>query len=217
MQTACVSTEESPKPSVAVPQETSPAESNPSPSVFGVPLAAFVRGGTTSAAHDKLMAQQRAEDEQRRNEADEEKRLAATEQGAHLYNYNMGTPQQHPVVKLTLVSASGDVKFDKSKPIEILADVYSGDNPDDPNDLTLNMACPYCWSRGTPLGRCQFKVRQSNRFWGLDVRGQGEVVAFEGQVHRNAGTIMDSEKIRCPQCAWTFRIDRNRIYEEMAG
>lgn len=181
--------------------------------MFGVPVAAFVRGGTTSSRHDNLMKQQAAEDEARRREADEERRLVR-EEGAKMYTQNLGTPQQHPVVKLTLTNPRGDLNFDKSKPIEILADVYLDQNASSATDLTLNLACPYCWSNGVPHGRCQFKVLQSNRFWALDMKGAGELVAFDGQVYQSAGTVRDSERIRCPQCGWTFKIDDNRIYEE---
>lgn len=199
--------------SAPAPASSEPAPTAASGSVFGVPVAAFVRGGTTSYRHDLLMKQQAAEDEDRRRVSDEEKRLVATE-GARMYTQNLGTPQQHPVVKLLIVNPKSELKLDASRGIHVLADVYSGDNPLDPNDLTLNLACPYCWSNGTPLGRCQFKVRQSNRAWHLDPKGVGELIDFDGQVYRSAGTIMESQRIKCPQCTWTFRIDRNRIFEE---
>lgn len=192
----------------------------PAPTVFGMPMQVFVRGGTTSWAHDKMMAQQRADDEQRRQESDADRALAKNpgeNATAHMYESAFGTPQQHPVVLLTVVGSGGDVKLDKSKPVQVLADIFVGDNPEDPRDLALNMCCPYCWSRGTPLGRCQFKVRQSNRFWALDSKGAGELLAFNGQVYQGAGTVMDSERIKCPQCSWTFRINKNRIYEEVSG
>lgn len=203
-------------PAPAPESSPQPAASAPVASVYGVPMSVFVRGGTTSSGHDKLMKQQGAEDEARRRESDEEKRLVR-EEGAKMYSQNLGTPQQHPVVKLTMVNPKGEVKFEAGKPIEILADVYSGDNPMDPNDLTLNMACPYCWSNGTPLGRCQFKVRQSNRSWSLVIASSPELVVFDGQVYQGAGTVMDSERIKCPQCSWSFRIDKNRIYEDRGG
>lgn len=191
-----------------------------SQTMFGVPLDVFVQGGTTSAGHDNLMAQQRFDDEQRRNEADEERRIAARKNTgpgdiAKLHSMNLGTPQGNPVVVLTFVSNHGEVKLDKTKPMQMLADVLVGMNLDTPNDLSLILACPHCVSRGTPQGRAQFKVTQSNRPWHLDTRTQGELVTFEGQVYRSAGTIMDSAKIRCPQCNWSFRIDKNHIREDV--
>lgn len=166
------------------------------------------------------MAQQRADDEERRRVSDEERRLNAQPgQNAvsNMYERNLGTPQEHPVVLLTLVGSGGSVRMDQSKPVQILADVFVGDNPENPADLALNICCPYCWSRGTPLGRCQFKVRQSNRFWALEQKGLGDIVAFEGQVYQSAGKVMDSERIKCPQCSWAFKIHDNKIYEEVSG
>lgn len=188
--------------------------------MFGIPLDMFVRGGTTSMRHDNLMAQHRVEDEQRRNEADEERRIAARKNTgpgdvAKLHTMNLGTPSQHPVVLLDFVSPKGEVLMDKGKPMQMLAEVYVGDNFEDPTDLTLNMACPYCVSRGTPQGRAQFKVRQSHRPWHLDVSKQGEFFKFEGAVYRSAGVIMESTKLRCPYCNWTFRIDKNKIREDV--
>lgn len=198
-------------PPTSPPSESTSAE--PSATVFGVPVASFVKGGTTSSRHDNLMRQQAQEDESRRREADEDRRMVR-EQGARMYSQNLGTPQQHPVVKLTLVNPKAELNFDKSKPIEILADVYLDQNASSATDLTLNLACPYCWSNGVPHGRCQFKILQSHRFWALDMKGAGELIAFDGQVYQSAGTVRDSERIRCPQCGWTFKIDNNRIYEE---
>lgn len=166
--------------------------------------------------HDALMRQQAAEDEARRKESDEEKRLVQ-EEGAKMYSHNIGTPQQHPVVKLTLVNPGGTLKLDRSKPIEILADVVVDFDAKGKTDMSLIMACPYCWSNGVALGRCQFKILQSNRFWALDPAGVGELVVFDGQAYQSAGTVCDSEKIKCPQCSWTFKIDKNRIYEERSG
>lgn len=187
--------------------------------LFGVPMDVVVRGGTTSYAHDQLMARQRFEDEARRAESDEDKRLAARQATpgdvAKMHSMNFGTPTTSPVVLLTFVSPKGEVKMDKSKPMQMLADVFVGENMDDPGDLTLNMVCPYCVERGTPQGRAQFKVRQSHRPWHLDVRTQGEFFRFEGQVHRSAGTIMDSAVLKCPNCNWTFRVDKNNIREDV--
>lgn len=187
--------------------------------LFGVPMDVVVRGGTTSYAHDQLMAKQRAEDEARREEADEDKRLAARGDRpgdvAKMHTMNLGTPSQSPVVLLTFVSPKGEVKMDKSKPMQMLADVFVGENMDDPTDLTLNMVCPYCVERGTPQGRAQFKVRQSHRPWHLDVKSQGEFFRFEGGVYRSAGTIMDSSRLKCPNCNWTFRIDKNNVREDV--
>lgn len=207
------STPPAPTPETA---STSPREevADAAPSaVFGLPIQAFVRGGTTSSRHDNALKQQAADDEKRRSVSDEERRLVRDE-GAKMFSRNLGTPQQHPVVKLTLVNPRPELNFDTSKPVEILADVYLDQNAASVTDLTLNLACPYCWSNGVPHGRCQFKVLQSNRFWALDMKGAGELVAFDGQVYQSAGTVRDSERIRCPQCSWTFKIDGNRIYEE---
>jgi hypothetical protein len=188
------------------------------PSVFGIPIASFVRGGTSTGANDKMVAEQRADDERRRNVLDREREIASVpieQGGGRMYSHNMGTPQQHPVIKLTLVNPKGEIQFDKAKPIELLCDIIS-ENEADPNDLAFIYMCPHCWNKGVPAGRCQYKVRQSNRKWSLDSKGHGDLVVFDGQVYRSAGTIAESERITCPGCHWQFRIDQNRVFEDKA-
>lgn len=207
-------TQADPKLSTEAPAET------PAPTLWGAPLDVFVQGGTTSSRHDELMMQQRVDDEERRAEADQERALAARKNAApgdvaKLHNMNFGTPTGNPVVLLTFVSNHGEVKVDKSKPMQMLADVVVGMNLDTPNDLSLILVCPYCVSRGTPQGRAQFRVQQSNRGWHLDTSTQGEMFAFEGSVYRSAGRIMDSSLIKCPQCSWAFKIDKNTIREDV--
>jgi hypothetical protein len=176
----------------------------------------WMKGGTHTLKHERMMQQKRADADERRRVADEEKRIASMpleQGGGKMFTHNMGTPQQHPVVCLTIHNPKQEIVRSGGKDVQILADIIVG-NPDNPDDLTLNMVCPYCWSNGTPLGECQFKILQSHRFWALDPRGAGELVIFDGQPYRSAGTVMDSTRVRCPQCDWTFRIDKNRIFEE---
>ena len=39
-----------------------------------------------------------------------------------------------------------------------------------------------------------------------------ELIMFEGRPFRSAGTVNESERFTCPQCPWSARIDKNRVW-----
>ncbi len=211
-------------PDAPVPQKAddtaAPADSGQG-AFFGVPMASFVRhGGTTSGKHDNMVAEWRHEDEVRRKEQDEQRKIASVPVefgGAKMYNRQTGSPQETAKVLLDYLNEAGEPLILETKPIQCLADIISGMNHNDPTDLALIILCPYCWNRGIPAGRCQIHALQSNRAWHLDLRGQGELLIFEGQPYRSAGIVMDSEPMKCGNCGWKIRVHRNKVYTEKSG
>jgi hypothetical protein len=172
----------------------------------------FVRGGTTSFGHDMELQKNIAEADARRLEADKERGLV--KDGARVYtnklSENGSIPQAY--VLLDYLTAKGEPLYDHGVPVQCLADLQML-NPLDPGELTLTIVCPSCIARG-PKGSQQFsqlRIRQKNRSWHLDTRTAGELIVFEGHPYRSAGMIMDSEVIRCGECGWAARIDKNKV------
>jgi hypothetical protein len=172
----------------------------------------FVRGGTTSFGHDMLLQKSIAEADARRAEADEER--GYVKDGAKVYTNKFSRHGEAPqaYVLLDYMTDRGEPLYDHGVPVQCLADIQMLD-PLDPSNLTLTIVCPSCIARG-PKGSQQFSqltIQQKNRGWHLDTRTTGELIMFEGRPYRSAGTVMDSEKIRCPDCGWTARIDKNKV------
>lgn len=195
-------------PSVASAVVTEPTDGPVAPSVFGVPLAMFMRGGgTTSSGHDRMVAEAEADAERRRDIAAAER--DKTGQGARIYAHQF---TDHPdvtkaYVLLEYVTPRGEPLFDHGARVQCLADVLYVS----PTELALVLVCPSCKER-MPQGQCQIRVLQSNRSWHLDTRRAGEMFEFDGHIYRSAGRIMDSDVLPCPQCAWRVRIDDNRVW-----
>ena len=103
--------------------------------------------------------------------------------------------------------------YDHGTAVECLADIVMLD-PKKPEDLTLILVCPSCKAKGLPQGQCQIQIRQSNRPWHLDVSKAGAPVVFEGKVYYSAGEVCDGERFTCPNCPWSARIDRNRVWPD---
>lgn len=173
---------------------------------------AFVRGGTTSYAHDVALQQSIAEANQRRAEADKER--GYVKDGARVYTNKLSENGQIPqaYVLLDYLTPKGEPLYDHGVPVQCLADIQML-NPLEPSELTLTIVCPSCIARG-PKGSQQFsqlRIRQTNRAWHLDTRTAGELIVFEGHAYRSAGMIMDSELIRCGNCGWAAHIDKNKV------
>jgi hypothetical protein len=201
-----------PEPTPEPAATEKPAE----PTMFGLPLMSFVKGGTSTSAHDKEVAGWRADDEKRRAEQDVQRKIASVpieQGGAKMFSQQTGSPQDTAKVLLDYVNEAGEALILETKPIQCLADIIAGMNHSDPTDLAVVLLCPFCWNKGLPAGRCQMHALQSNRRWHLDSRTEGELIIFEGQPYRSAGKIMDSEPMTCG-CGWRFRIHNNKVRTE---
>jgi hypothetical protein len=189
--------------------------------VFGLPIDMFVKGGTSTMAHDRMVHEEETDAERRRDEQAAMRKVAAIpveDGGAKLYtNYlapnPSGLPMEWAKVLLEYLTAGGEQLMHRSQPVQCLADVIVGLDPLYPEELTLVLVCPEC-ARRMPQGQCQIQIRQRNRAWYLDTRTSGDLVVFDDAPYRSAGMVMDSERFTCPRCAWAAHIDKNRVRSE---
>ena len=202
-----------------------PAKEAP-PTLFGVPLASFVRGGTPTMAHERAVAEQEADAEKRRDIAAEERRIARVpiEQGGGKiyqtrFTENSSIPQAY--VLLDYLTARGEPMMYMGAPWQCLADLTSAgetvatDGFGKHNlEMTLHIVCPGCIGKGTPQGQAQLRIRQSNKRWVLDTKSAGMPILFEGQAYRSAGRIVECERFRCDKCGWEARIYDNKVRAE---
>lgn len=175
----------------------------------------FVKGGTTSSAHDALLARQIAEANARRADADKERQ--AVKSGAKIYTNKLTEHGRVPqaYVLLDYLTSRGEKRYEFGEAVRCLADVVMMD-PLDPSELTLILVCPECMERMPPGSQqfCQIQIRQKNRAWHLDTSKAGELIVFEKRPYKSAGVVMESERFSCPQCGWAARIDKNRVWPE---
>jgi len=178
----------------------------------------FVKGGTTSSAHDALMAFRREEEERRRRVDDLEKQKVQ-EAGLHTgradelatrYSHSFTDHSEIAVacVPLFFMGAGG-------KEVELYgtADIIIPNDPKFEGERVLVLFCPKCVGRGMLQSHCIIQVRQSNRRWFLDERKAGEMfIDCEGVPQRSAGAVMDSDRIVCGRCDWAAKIHNNRVY-----
>jgi predicted RNA-binding Zn-ribbon protein involved in translation (DUF1610 family) len=175
----------------------------------------FIRGGGTStSANDKAIAEAEADAERRRDEALAERemtRLPVEAGGARIFeNKSLDPGAKDLHVLLDLVNAKGEPHLVAGVPIQCLADIRVVG----PNEMAVVVVCPRCINRKIPQGQCQIQVRQSNRNWHLSDKGRGSPLWFDGKMYQSAGTIMDSDRFSCPNCAWSARIDNNKLRAE---
>jgi len=183
-----------------------------------LPLMSFVRGGTTSAGHDALIAKSDAEARGRQQQYDAMTQASADAgEASRQYTNKLGGFSSHAAIVLALRNRK-DAKIENYLMCELT---------DQGDHLELNMICPHCAATPGASWRSQFKVSQANRGWSLDTRtasqrkpnpvvpaNQGWVA---GDIWRNpepphevltiAGTITTHGPIKCPTCGWTFNID----------
>lgn len=212
----------------ALPQEpsvnSSETPNSPPSSLFGLPMAMFVRGGSSTFANDKRVAELKADAEHRRALADKERalaRLPVEQGGAQMFTNNLtdnaGVDQAY--VELHFLNKRGEPWYQYGEPVKCLADVVMISA----TELALVIACPSCKERGLPLDQCQLRIRQSNKSWELDTSKAGELILWvEGhnpdgskiiKPYRSAGVIRESERFRC-DCGWSARISMNKIVQE---
>ena len=208
-----------PAPPPAASAAASDAAGDASP--IGVPLAAFVRFGTTTTKHDQSVAAQLAESRRRRAEDDAEKRLARErglqsgnpdEVASRYSNQFTDNPEiARAYVPLVFLTRTG-----REETHHGVGDVIMVQDPAFPNELAVILFCPSCIEKfGLPPDQSIITVRQSNRAWHLDTRSAGNLCVFEdGSTFRSAGTIVDGERFTCGRCSWRARIDDNKVWPD---
>lgn len=186
--------------------------------MFGVPMAMFVKGGTTTTAHDNREAREWHEAEDRRKVQDAEMQTARVpidQGGAQMYTSKFLNQQESSVpeahVVLDFVNRRGEQLYEQGVPLQCLADIIMSTEPAFEGEQVLLIMCPKCMEK-TKAQNTILQLRQSNRMWHLHERGRGELVVFGDKPYLSAGTIMDSEKFTCAQCSWSARIDNNKIW-----
>lgn len=206
------------KPASVSPEPSTEPESS---KIFGVPVEVFVRGGTSTTANDKRVAELKADAIKRRAEADEERRIANVpiEDGGGKMFTNKLTDRpdvEQSYVELAFVNSKGEPIYDCGEEVKCLADlvVLSKD------ELAIIMVCPRCFGKGMPLDQCQIRIRQSNKRFEIDHSKAGTPIFWcEGndaqgkkiiKVYRSAGVIRESEHFTC-DCGWSARIANNKI------
>ena len=186
--------------------------------IFGVPLATFVKGGTTTTAHDQMEAREWHDAEQRRDLQDAEMHIARKDiddGGGEMFTSKFlnereaQAPEAH--VLLDFVNRKGEPIYEQGVPLQCLADITVATEPSFDGELVLLIMCPKCMER-TKAQNTILQLRQANRMWHLDPKGAGELFVFEGEPYHSAGTVMDSERFTCARCTWAARIDKNKIW-----
>lgn len=213
---APMSDESAPLPSADAPPTI---ESDvPAPRPLGLPLDVFVKGGTTTARHDRKMAEMTADLKRRQAEADEDKRTAR-ERGIHHGDVNDIASLQtheftdHPEISKAYVPLMYMSPNGKEVDMYGMGDIIMPQDPAFPDELALIIFCPKCRDRGLPAWDCIITIRQSNRSWFLDRRRAGELfVDPDGKPQYSAGLVCDGEKFHCPRCTWAASIDKNRVF-----
>ena len=188
-------------------QETSPTEPSPPP-VTDEPwrTQVWVRGGTTTSRFDNLIAKQHADAEARRAEQDAD-RAAVRNEGARMYSHNFTDSISDPKVILRFNDTKLGVDIEMM--CELVLDDVSGEN-------LLLFLCPDCLARGIPSDLAQRRVSERARAWHLDTRDRGKMGRYTDawgrpQMYLKAGTIVDTDILRCPEfgCTFACKIDGN--------
>lgn len=177
--------------------------------IMGMPLGMFMRGGTTSWAHDQELAKHKADVAERRAKQDKDMEIASTplEQGggAMFTNYlTENANMDKAYVHLQYLS-----KNLRNVDFECLGDVTMMED----NELALILICPVC-AQKVGLDLAHLTIRQSHKKWELDTRKAGELIIFDGQPYRSAGRIRECQRFRCSQCDWAGKIDDNKVYPD---
>jgi hypothetical protein len=183
-----------------------------------LPMMSFVRGGTTSAGHDALIAKSDFEARQRQSQYDDMTQASADAGDmSRQYTNKLGGFSSHASIVLALRN-----KKDNTIDTYLMCEIT-----DQGDHLELNMICPHCAATPGASWRSQFKVSQQNRGWSLDTRMASQrkpnplVPASHGWVAGDiwsnpepphevltiAGTVTTHGPIKCPTCGWTFDIE----------
>jgi len=192
------------------------ASAAPSGGSIELPLDAWVKGGSTTSAHDLAEQKIKADAASRRQQQDamyglSQKRPAE----ARMSSMKLGGLSSHPSIVLWIKNPK------EMDPKDFMLCELSSQPGDSPGavELVLMMQCPRCvMKRGRRADDAIFHVRSTNRkFWfeerapkWLEQRWQGRLwinPENPGETCMVAGTINMTEQAHCPGCDWVFVID----------
>lgn len=199
-----------------------------------LPMAGWVKGGTTSARHDEQVARQRADAEYRRAEEDRRRALARDNPLDDVAR----VMQTGNAIRQREMQLGGDsyaqvvlgVKMPKESELVFLqtAELFS---PMGDSELMLQMCCMRCIYRfGRTMSEAQTRIRQSHRDFSIDQRKRdqrkpnpllgicagdiwvnpedpNEVITVAAMVTTHGWQTCDALG-----CGWQFRIDDSIIY-----
>lgn len=190
------------------------------------PMNSWVRNGSTSGAHDRMMQAKLADANKRRAEEDAKFAQAAKDpKHARIRQQKLGGRKDHPCAVL-------GIRHPKDHSINdwMICEITQQTTPDGKGvDLMLMMQCPRCIrTYHRPPEETIMHIRQSNRMWHLDSRTKaarapnpimhtcaGELWANpedKGEVVVIAGMVTTDDWCHCPLCDWTFKIDDSVVH-----
>jgi hypothetical protein len=201
------------------------ADEDSKPGKIELPLAGWVKGGTTTSQYDLDLQRQRAEAEARRDAEAERHRIA------------FQNPFESRVHTTSLLNRQRDgmvvLGFRDKKNAEIydwmMCELLQALNPSTNEfDLMLQMVCTNCSKRGMSAGDAQFRLWKTHREWSLDQRTLEHraphplKLPIAGEIWINpqnhdevvtvAGTITTHGRVHCAGTdCWSFNIDDSVI------
>lgn len=202
-----------------------PAPGAPAPqgTIAGLPIDAWVKGGTTTQAWDNEQKMLDAQSDYLRDHQDRQYQAIedAQEHGgaiASMFSRKL-LHQGNPKVVIEYVYN------DRALNRECLAEIYTFPREDDPTDVAMGLVvvCPRCLERTGRQDKSQLQIRSDIREFYLRPSTDPDFPAelriwvnpFDGQPHQIAGTITTRDAIKCTAlgCNWKFRIDDSKLRE----
>jgi len=178
--------------------------------IDGAPMG-FIRGvGTPTSPSERHYHELFEDAEVRRDEADRDLRDAQKGDGRLYVNQMTG----HPEIPKAYVLLKYLTRGGEETNYACLADIIIGINPERPDEIALQLVCPRCAEGQKHLQDCQMMIRQSRKHLKLVPAKGSPTFEFEGEIYNSAGMITESERCKCPECGWAFRIDHNRVWPD---
>lgn len=179
----------------------------------------FMRGGSSTSSYEQQKADDKlkVETAQRRAYVDKMKKVAKERPNeASMYSHKMGTTDNNASIVLQVMGKDSA----NSQEWEV-CEINMASLPDGTPEMTLTLVCPVCAiTRGKGHAASQMTLHSSSRPFTLDMRGPGEG-GVAGTIWVNplnksdvvhlAGTVTMHGPASCPQCAWKFIIDNNKL------
>jgi hypothetical protein len=203
-------------PERAEEAESASKEPETPPVIAGVPLAAFVKGGTTTSAWDIEKQKLYAQSKELREHQDRQRQAIDDAAGkpnirAALLSQNLMS-RANPKVVIEYVY--GDSALNRECLCEI-ATAPRADKPDE-QDMILVLVCPRCLARTGRMDDAQIMIRESHRkFWVDYSKGRVWVNPVDGSVHTLCGNVTLKDKVSCSAlgCTWRFAIEDSKLKE----
>lgn len=217
-----MSDEQAPAPDPA-PAPVAEAEPAGEGRIAGLPIDAWVRGGTTTQKWDEEQKQLDAQSDYLRDHQDKQYQAVAdaeTHGGAIAGMFSQqllhrGNP------KVVIEYCYRDSALNR----DCLAELYTLPSESNPGEIVLGLVivCPRCLQRTGRQDKSQLNIRTDIREFYLRSSTDPDypedkriwVNPMDGQPHQIAGTITTRDAIKCPAlgCTWKFRIDDSKLKE----